>query len=240
MSSFSSSLSLLVNRPFSRVYRRSQRGVVLFIALIALVAMSLAAVALIRSVDTDTIIAGNLAFRQSATTSGDFGVETAIGILDQMSNGPLYAAIDPMVDPTHPINVSVPNEGYYAHVDATLDLASPTTWQDSTSKLVVDAGGYHKGNEVRYIIQRMCQLPSTVASPKVLSETEYRNNQKAGSAKDGALCLLSDADTDTSSKRVLAGQEAGGKKPSNPPLYRVTVRIAGPKNTVSYIQAFVY
>ena len=42
-----------------------QRGVVLFIALIALVAMSLAAVALVRSVDTATIIAGNLAFKQS-------------------------------------------------------------------------------------------------------------------------------------------------------------------------------
>ena len=42
-------------------FRTAQRGVVLFFALIALVAMSLAAVALIRSVDTSTIIAGNLA-----------------------------------------------------------------------------------------------------------------------------------------------------------------------------------
>lgn len=222
----------------TRLSPRLERGVVLFIALMALVAMSLAAVALIRSVDTNAIIAGNLAFRQSATTSGDIGVETAIGMLDQMSNSPAYAAIDPMVDPAHPLNVSAPEQGYYANVDATLDLASAATWVDAKSKKV-DTGEFHKGNEVRYIVQRMCQLPNTITSPKVLSETEYRNNQKSG-IKDGALCLLSDADTDTSSKRVLAGPEAGGKKPSNPPLYRVTVRIAGPKNTVSYIQTFVY
>lgn len=216
----------------------AQKGIVLFIALMALVAMSLAAVALIRSVDTNTIIAGNLAFRQSATTSGDFGVETAIGVLDQMSNNPINAAIDPMTDATHPLNITTPDQGYYANVDATLDLGNASTWQNASSKLV-DTGGLHKGNEVRYVIQRMCQLPSTAASPKVMSETEYRKNQQSG-IKDGALCLLSDADTDTSSKRVVPAPESGRPVPSNPPLYRITVRIAGPKNTVSYIQAFVY
>ena len=45
-----------------------QQGVVLFIALVALVVMSLAAVALIRSVDTNTLIGGNLSFKQAATT----------------------------------------------------------------------------------------------------------------------------------------------------------------------------
>jgi len=59
-------------------YASRQRGVVLFFALIALVVMSLAAVALIRSVDTNTLIAGNLAFKQAATSSGDSGLEMAI------------------------------------------------------------------------------------------------------------------------------------------------------------------
>ena len=44
-----------------------QRGVVLFFALISLLAIMLAAVALIRSVDTSIMIAGNLAFKQAAT-----------------------------------------------------------------------------------------------------------------------------------------------------------------------------
>ena len=40
-----------------------QHGVVLFIALIVMVALSLAAIALIRSVDTTNAVVGNLAFR---------------------------------------------------------------------------------------------------------------------------------------------------------------------------------
>ena len=55
--------------------RRAQRGVILFIALIVLVAMSLAGIALMRSVDTNVMIAGNLAFRQGATLAADRAFE---------------------------------------------------------------------------------------------------------------------------------------------------------------------
>ncbi len=56
---------------FARARRSGQRGVALFFALICMVAIMLAAVMLVRSVDTATLIAGNLAFQQSATRSGD-------------------------------------------------------------------------------------------------------------------------------------------------------------------------
>jgi Tfp pilus assembly protein PilX len=69
---------------FDRVHMVKQRGVVLFFALISLLAIMLAAVALIRSVDTSTMIAGNLAFKQAATTSGDAGTEAAINWLTTM------------------------------------------------------------------------------------------------------------------------------------------------------------
>ena len=52
-------------------------AVCLLVALIALAAMSMAGVALIRSIDTNSLIAGNLAFRQNSTTSADTGVEAA-------------------------------------------------------------------------------------------------------------------------------------------------------------------
>ncbi|MCZ7654374.1 MAG: hypothetical protein M5R42_08960 [Rhodocyclaceae bacterium] len=51
-----------------------QRGVALPIALIVLVAMVLAAVTLIRSVDTATMVAGNLTLKQSATHAADEGI----------------------------------------------------------------------------------------------------------------------------------------------------------------------
>jgi Tfp pilus assembly protein PilX len=54
-------------KTLARPVPRRQRGAILFIALIVLVAMSLAGIALMRSVDTNVLIAGNLAFRQSAS-----------------------------------------------------------------------------------------------------------------------------------------------------------------------------
>src|SRR5664279_2183606 len=70
-------------------FKRRQNGVVLVIALIVLVAMTLAGIALVRSVDTTNIIAGNLAFQQSATHSGEGGVETAIGWIESRTQAAL-------------------------------------------------------------------------------------------------------------------------------------------------------
>src|SRR3954469_13437461 len=58
-----------------------ERGVVLFIALIVLVALMLASVSLVRSVDTANIIAGNLAFKQASVQAADFGIETEAAAL---------------------------------------------------------------------------------------------------------------------------------------------------------------
>ena len=72
----------------NQLYSRLQQGVVSFIALVALVVMSLAAVALIRSVDTATLIAGNLAFKQAATASADAGVESRYSMDGNDTNRP--------------------------------------------------------------------------------------------------------------------------------------------------------
>jgi len=104
-----------------------QRGVVLFVALIALVVMSLAAVALIRSVDTATIIAGNLAFRQSATTSSDRGFNDpasgAMAWLTTTDNS--NSTKDPTTDATHSFNITNTGAGYYSNADPA--LTSPPT-----------------------------------------------------------------------------------------------------------------
>jgi len=60
---------------FKPVRASSTRGVALFFALVCLVAIMLAAVVLVRSVDTRTLISGNLAFQRSATASSDAGTE---------------------------------------------------------------------------------------------------------------------------------------------------------------------
>jgi hypothetical protein len=58
-----------------------QRGVVLFIALIAMIVLSLAGVALIRAVDTTGSVAGNIAFRQATIPAVNMAVEEAVKAL---------------------------------------------------------------------------------------------------------------------------------------------------------------
>ena len=66
-------------RPDGRpVAPHRQRGIVVFVALIAVVMLSLAAVALIRSVHTSTLVVGNLAFRSAAMSMSTAAVEKAV------------------------------------------------------------------------------------------------------------------------------------------------------------------
>ncbi len=199
---------------------KGQRGVVLFFALISLLAIMLAAVALIRSVDTGTMIAGNLAFKQAATTSGDAGTESAMAWVDaiQAANGAPTRAI---TDATHPLNITNAANGYYSSMDLTLDLFADATWNAITA---VPATTDASGNTVRYIIQRACRTPNV--------------------SIQNADCLYSPA--------TLAGDGSEIKQPQDicegdgcpalgqSPMMRITSRVTGPRNTVSYVQAFVY
>lgn len=65
-----------------------QQGVVLFVALVVLVAMSLAGISMMRAVDTGTQVAGNLAARQNAINAPDAAFEIALGqIITMVNNG---------------------------------------------------------------------------------------------------------------------------------------------------------
>lgn len=195
---------------------RPQRGVVLFISLIALVAMTLAAIALVRSVDTTTMISGNLAFKQAATVSGDIGIERAISWVYSKNDATL--------------NSDSPSNGYYSTGQDTLDLTGNRTastsdnldWS-SASKLV-GSGADSSGNEVRYVVHRLCRNPGVPTDP-------------------ATGCLLSSVTSvKGDSQRVLREDEVGlsGTGAVSGPYYRVTVKVSGPRNTISYIQAIIY
>jgi len=134
-----------------------QQGVVLFIALVALVVMSLAAVALIRSVDTNTLIGSNLSFKQAATTSADAGIEAAITQLVGMRDAAANNAKNVLNDATHTLNITdlTARPGYHSNVNPALNLTADATWNGTNNvSLAQDASG----NTVRYIIQRMCRI----------------------------------------------------------------------------------
>jgi type IV pilus assembly protein PilX len=204
-----------------------QRGVVLFFALISLLAIMLAAVALVRSVDTSTIIAGNLAFKQAATSSGDAGTEAAIAWLTatEAANNSLSV----YTDTTHAFNNDNPAAGYYSSVNPNLSLTASSgtriTWTDADSVLVLPDPD-SSGNSVRYVIQRMCRTANVVITAV------------------SAQCLFSGALQDTNGKNIPLPQDickgAGCPQAGQSPQIRITSRITGPKNTISYVQAFVY
>jgi len=84
-----------------------QRGVVLFIALIVMVAMSLAAIALMRSVDTTSAVIGNLAFRQASILPANYGIEdAAAGLFYDVNPANIARIVD--------VRVDTPTENYYA------------------------------------------------------------------------------------------------------------------------------
>lgn len=188
-----------------------QHGVVLFVALIALVVMSLAAVALIRSVDTNTLITGNLSFKQSSVIAADQGIEEALTRL----NNQAIANADAL-------NTSSAADGYFAtflapspNLDDIAVLKDDATWA-ANSVSVASVGS----ESIRVIVQRMCR-------------------NELAPAKE--TCLFGEDEVGTGSKGVKDATEAGAKiSGAQSPMYRVTVRSVGPKNTVSYTQAYVY
>jgi type IV pilus assembly protein PilX len=186
-----------------------QKGLVLFVALIALLAMSLAAAALIRSVDTSTMVAGNLAFKQSATLAADYGIESAFSWI---SSNPAK------VDDDHDV------DGYHSTM-ADIDFKDEDNWKDAESQpasgnaFEADGKDPLTGNTVRYIVQRMCKLTGPANSTHCLfgSGTSKTSSQGGGENADFGAIIVS----------------------SLSPMYRVTARVVGPKNTVSYVQAYL-
>ena len=87
-------------RPPARSMRASQQGVVLLVALVVLVALTVAGVAMMRSVDTATLVTGNLAFEEVATQAADQGIQAAMDLLADRKDHNLLADPAPGYSPT--------------------------------------------------------------------------------------------------------------------------------------------
>ena len=130
-----------------------QRGVVLFVAIIVLVAMTLAGLAMMRQMGVGTSIAGNVAFKENATSVADRGAEFARQWLTVNQ-----AALN---------NDNLP-AGYHSSWAAGVD---PTVfdWSPANSFRLP---GTEIGNEARVYIERLCATPneSALAPTQVCSD----------------------------------------------------------------------
>lgn len=206
----------------SRFHR--QKGVVLLIALIVLVAMTLAGIALVRSVDTGNLVAGNMAFKQGATLAADGGTEAAINWLT-----PLNGTVDLYTN-----NVAA---GYYATSQSTLDPTNrhssatlpAVDWDDNNcsgllfSVCIKPAPAITVGdNSVAYIIHRLCKIesdPNSIDNSCVTYQSGSSTSPKRGEIKYG------------DDKRF---------EPLPGPYYRIVSRVKGPRNTVSFVEAMIH
>jgi type IV pilus assembly protein PilX len=215
---------IIVKHSLKNMHANVQKGFVLFIALIALVAMSLAAAALIRSVDSSVLVAGNLAFKQSATLAAETSIEVATQAL---------------VNQAFPLNSASPAHGYFPTVTMDkasanfLDLTNDGVWAANGRQITqATVGGSAAntngigannldigGNSIRYITQRMCR--DAAATDCLFGRATSQGNSKGS---DG----LND------------GHSPLGTTATTSPVYRITSRVDGPKNTVSYIQVYTY
>ncbi len=179
-----------------------QRGVILVVSLVVLVAMMLGAVALIRSVETSNVIAGNLAFQQGTLNAGDSGVASAVAQLQGAGAAALLA--------------DAANKTYYATMrasdangqlsDVAFNAANPGAtpaaldWSAVPVAQTVDSD-----YEVKIVVDRLCRA-------------------------DG-VCVTDPPDP---CYTQTVGFSCGGTPATH---YRATVRVAGPRNTVSVTQA---
>lgn len=213
----------MLTKPLPKLARRvppsRQRGVVLLIALIMLVAMTLGALALVRSVNITNIIAGNLAFQQGATNSGDTGIEVAINWLET-NNGPgldlNQAALGYSAVRGDPGALQSWDAYWRASLFARAVTLNPNV--PGTVMAYTTSAPNAAGNTVSYAIQRLCANQVAPSSPTSGCSRPPVGASTGGSSKGAGVVAL------TYSSQVY---------------YRITSRIAGPRNTVSYVQAIV-
>jgi len=193
-----------------------QRGVVLFIALIVMVVMSLAALGLIRSVDTTTAVLGNLALRQAAILPANYAVEDAAVGLFSDAGGPRIPDI----------RVDTPAQNYYAEHnqvagwDDQYGVPQPLQTKAAAQALTRffnDA----ENNRITYVTERMCVRTAPVIPV---------DNSAAETWCDMGQPKQSPGTTVNQGTPLVLPQQV---------FYRVTVRVDGPQNTVSFLQAML-
>jgi type IV pilus assembly protein PilX len=187
-----------------------QSGVMLVIALIVLVAMTMAGLAMMRSVDTATIVAGNVAYKQSTVSAADQGLQTGYWWLSSNASGATL----------HSDNTGA---GYLSSVPLTEpDWMNDAAWSNAFSLNGGAPDAYN--NRIQYLIHRMCPVPNCAPEANCLG-----NDNKCGSTPDLTAVTGDGLDHTKAQFWKLPPQVH----------YRITARAIGPRNSVTVVQSMV-
>lgn len=188
--------------------RPRERGVVLLFCLIILVVLLAGGVAVVRSMNSSLFSAGNLAFKRDLVNRGELAAQQ---VLTLFKTGALAGADD--------IN-DLKAENYSATTLAVNPRGIPTVLLSDTAYDAKAAKKIANDDDhvtIRYVIDRMCNAAGTPASL---------------GAKG---CVYAPLTT-----QVLGGSSQRAKEELPPPsslIYRLTVRVDGPRNTQVFLQS---
>lgn len=194
---------------YSGRYRR-QRGVVLFVALIAVLIMTLAGVAIMRTLDSSSTLGGNLAYRQAALSQADRGVNAAFSWLMEEDAADLWN------DQT--------GVGYLSSRTLINDWTQAASWPAGQVVTLPAMNGY----TVDYQIFRLCTVAGDASQPNnpgaVNAPGQSCNTVAPGAgAGGGDLGNSHGSDSPQFAGNLLLH-------------YQIVVRVSGPRNTRSYVQ----
>jgi type IV pilus assembly protein PilX len=187
-----------------------QRGIILPITLISLMILLIASVALIRSTDTSLLVAGHISFKRDILNQAERAIPK---IKNQFvaTTGDLYES--------GKREGNLTNSNYYASIQASNDSGIPNVLLNTTtfdgqfaSNNIVDSTA---GITIRYLIDRMCIKAGIVSV---------------------ANCSTVSSTTDVGGDAMHIGN--GGKASGvDVPIYRISIRVSGPRNTEAFIQS---
>lgn len=202
---------------------------ILLTVLIILIVMLLGAVTMIRSTDSATLVAGNLGFKQSGLASSDMATEAAIAWLatqssstlqgDSLSNGYLAS-----YDPEGPDIKNGQTWAEYWDDSSKLPAGYKCwiSWSGSPPVATCHTGSSGQtadaaGNKSAYLIQRLCTAVGTSTDTATGCALSQSSDSSSSSKGSGSISINSASEV----------------------YYRITTRIDGPRNTVTYTQTIV-
>lgn len=193
---------------------KGQLGVSLVIVLVVLIAMMVGGLSVLRSVDTSALLSGNLAFKRDSINQSGAALNAVLATMK--TTGFASAGDDGTGCPAACSSATWWKANNYwprlLETDANgipVLLRSASAFDAIFTAAKPSAG---PGNTVRYIIERMCNDYGIVSETKCTLASNFERGGSQPQDKPGAAGL---------------------------PLYRVTIRIDGARNTQTYAQAIV-
>jgi type IV pilus assembly protein PilX len=193
-----------------RAAPRRQRGVIMLFGLIALAIMLIGAAAMVRSMNTSLVNAGNLGFKRDMTNQGERAVAT---VVDLLRTGALAGEVARQTSSTA-INYSasmLPVNAQGIPTALLSDAAFAAVGAASNDITLTD-----QAITVRYVVDRLC----VNTGPQAAGQCAMANDPKdlSDNARSGGI----------TAEDLLASERV---------VYRLSVRVIGPRNTQAFYQS---